>query len=49
MAVILWYWSVMFALAESFSLKGENGVPAVPVVTGATESYVPLLLAKSMI
>jgi hypothetical protein len=38
MAVILWYCNVMLALAESFSLNGEKGVVAVPVVTGATES-----------
>ena len=47
MEVILWYCNVMLLLAVSFSPNGENGVPAVPVVTGATESKAPLLLAIS--
>jgi hypothetical protein len=43
--VILWYCRVTLEVGESFSAKGENGVPAVPFVTGAIPSLVPLVLA----
>jgi hypothetical protein len=46
MAVVLWYCSVILELPVSFSVNAENGVAPVPVVTGATVSLFPLLLAN---